>query len=58
MFATFLLKNRGQSVVEYLVFFSAIVLLTLFSVCTLYPEVHEAAETAVEEAIGEIVGAD
>ena len=47
--------NRGQSVVEYLVFFAVIAVLTLLSLCTLYPRVHQASETAFQQAVEEIL---
>lgn len=50
----FLKVNRGQSVVEYLVFLAVIAVLTLLSLCTLYPDVHQACEDALEVAVEDI----
>ena len=50
----FLKSNSGQSVVEYLVFFSVIAVLTLVSLCTLYPSVHEACDRALRAATEDI----
>ena len=50
----FLKSNSGQSVVEYLVFFAVIAVLTLVSMCTLYPSVHQACESALEDAVEDI----
>ena len=50
----FLKSSSGQSVVEYLVFFSVIAVLTLVSLCTLYPSVHQACESALEDAVEDI----
>ena len=47
--------KKGQSVVEYLVFFAVIAVLTLLSLCTLYPRVHQASETAFQQAVEEIL---
>ena len=50
----FLKRSSGQSVVEYLVFFAVIAALTLVSLCTLYPSVHETCESALEDAVEDI----
>ena len=47
--------KKGQSVVEYLVFFAVIAVLTLLSLCAFYPRVHQASETAFQQAVEEIL---
>ncbi len=49
------LKNKGQSVVEYLVFFAVITALTLLSLSAFYPRVHQAGEKAFQDAVEEIL---
>lgn len=49
---------KGQSVVEYLVFFSVIAVLTLLSVCVVYPQVKESGENAFQQAVDVILGAN
>ncbi|MBN3038972.1 MAG: hypothetical protein JW869_06125 [Candidatus Omnitrophica bacterium] len=47
-------QKRGQSVVEYLMIFSTIAVLTLLSICSLYPRVYQACEDAYQQAAEEI----
>jgi hypothetical protein len=47
---------RGQSVVEYMVLFAIIAVLTLLSLCKFYSPIKEGCEGKVQEAIEEILG--
>jgi competence protein ComGC len=51
----FVKLNKGQAAVEYLVFFAVIAVLTLLSVCILYPRVHQASETGFQSAVEEML---
>ena len=48
-------SQKGQSVVEYLVFFAAIAIVTLLSLTVVYPRIHQASENAFDKAAGEIL---
>lgn len=48
--------QTGQSVVEYLVFFSVIAVITLLSVCVFYPQIKESGEGAFQEAMDVMLG--
>jgi len=47
--------GKGQSTVEYLVFFAALAVLTLLSLCAFYPRVQQACDSGFQEAVGEIL---
>lgn len=42
--------NRGQTVVEYMLFFAVIAVLTLLSLTAFFSNMREGCETAFEEA--------
>lgn len=48
---TVIRTQTAQSVVEYLVFFSVIAVVTLLSVCVFYPQVKESGEGAFQQAV-------
>lgn len=43
-------NTRGQSVIEYMVIFGLLAVVTLLSLCVLYPRVFESCERAYEDA--------
>jgi len=47
----FLKRKNGQAVVEYFVFFAVITVLTLLSVCTLYPLMNQACRGMFQDAV-------
>lgn len=49
------MTNKGQSVVEYLMVFSIVAVITLLSICSLYPRVRQACEDAFQQAAEEIL---
>lgn len=49
-------RQMGQSAIEYLVFFSVIAVLTLLSVCAVYPQVKEAGDNAFKQVVDLILG--
>lgn len=51
-------KRKGQAVVEYLLVFVALALITLVSLSTFYPKVKDIAENLSIEARERIVGVE
>ncbi|MBU3934110.1 MAG: hypothetical protein KKH11_05545 [Candidatus Omnitrophica bacterium] len=51
-------KLKGQAVVEYLLVFVAIALITVVSLSAFYPKVKETAQNLFITAAGRIVNAD
>lgn len=47
--------NRGQAAVEYFVLFALIAVVTLLSLCTLYPRVYEALSDPNEGAFQKVI---
>lgn len=46
--------NKGQSVIEYLLFFAVVAVITLISLCSFYPRVHQSGQDAFQQVVEEI----